>query len=128
MEETAGLVSVLFARIEKLEACMERMEELLSDALNVSVMLDRKDIAKRQGVCLSKVEREPWRCPDFGKSGVGGRRFQWHRDTVKEWEKRLDEHRQEWERMAIPQQLAARGIRDHPALPVKSGRRRTAQV
>ena len=120
-KELSGvLIQVPYERFMALEAAVAALTSGMETLLNKNQTINLEGIAARQGVGLTKIKQELWRQPNFGQHE--GRRLRWMRSVYLEWEKNLEEHRLEWERMSINQRHICMGIID----PVKKSRRVTA--
>jgi hypothetical protein len=111
-EQMVQLLTVPASFIEehtRMMRLLANLEEQVSDLLNINQTLDREDIAKRQGVSLRLIYKDPWRQPNFGRSEFGDHRFKWSRKTYLDWEAHLEEHRQEWLRMSPAERRIAMG-------------------
>ena len=80
----------------RVEQILLLLEETRSVAVDSGQVIDRKAIAKRQGVSLSLLKRDPWRLPYYGTGEFATRKIQWRRSTYLEWEAKLEEHYQKW--------------------------------
>jgi hypothetical protein len=105
------LVAVPLGLLERIESRLSSLEDMMADDLNAQLTLTREDIARRQGVSLSKLQNEPWRLPNYGRPDDGSSKHLWRRETVKAWESAsVEEHFKEWSRMTIEEQLRCRGV------------------